>query len=212
MPDCPKAISAVSAIAIAQAQGQKIFTISAKNADKAIPMLQHRGSVIEEIRQAIAAGKEVTIHEKAITESGWSGAGYAVIDPETGAGAYLIEGGARGAFWKGLVVGLVVGLLLAEFIIGAMASGGLLLAATILSVSGIGLLLEGLGIAKMLAGMDPEERACFFGGFGAGLGISTFGGALVATGVAAILLGGLVLVIGTYMAMNVPTNAARQCV
>ena len=53
--------------------------------------------MIEEIRQAIAAGKEVTIHEKAITESGWSGAGYAVIDPETGAGAYLIEGGARGA-------------------------------------------------------------------------------------------------------------------
>ena len=100
LPDCPKAISAASAIAIAQAQGQKIFTISAKNADKAIPMLQHRGSVIEEIRQAIAAGKEVTIHEKAITESGWSGAGYAVVDPETGAGAYLIEGGARGAWWS----------------------------------------------------------------------------------------------------------------
>ena len=75
LPDCPKAISAVSAIAIAQAQGQKIFTISAKNADKAIPMLQHRGSVIEEVRAAIAAGKELTIHEKAITESGWTGAG-----------------------------------------------------------------------------------------------------------------------------------------
>ena len=105
LPDCPKAVSAVSAIAIAQGQGQKIFTITAKNADKAIPMLQRRGSVIEEIKRAIAAGKEVTVHEKPISESGWSGAGYILIDPETGAGAHLIEGGARGAFWKGVAAG-----------------------------------------------------------------------------------------------------------
>ena len=55
---CLEAISAASAIAIAQAKGQKIFTITSVNADKAIPLLQHRGSVIEEIRQALATGRK----------------------------------------------------------------------------------------------------------------------------------------------------------
>jgi hypothetical protein len=64
----------------------------------AIPLLSHRSRVIEEITAAVQSGKEVTIHERAINKHGWSGAGYAVIDPETGSGAYLIEGKGNGAF------------------------------------------------------------------------------------------------------------------
>ena len=189
LPDCPKAISAVSAIAIAQAQGQKIFTISAKNADKAIPMLQHRGSVIEEIRSAIAAGKEVTIHEKAITESGWSGAGYAVVDPETGAGAYLIEGGARGAIFVTWLTILFAALVLAEVAVIAplaAAIGGLMLLANISSLianirqaenpqqlmnahflAAMGAFLAILGAMGKLAGMPPEHIAPLW--FGSGI-------------------------------------------
>lgn len=33
-----------------------------------------------------------------ITLSGWTGAGYTFIDPETGAGGYIIDGGSNGAF------------------------------------------------------------------------------------------------------------------
>jgi hypothetical protein len=42
-------------------------------------------------------GKEVITHTDAVTIPGWSGAGYIILDPETGSGAYKISGGANGA-------------------------------------------------------------------------------------------------------------------
>ena len=48
---------------------------------------------MDEIRTALAAGKEVTTHTDAISVPGWSGAGYIIMDPETGIGAYKIGGG-----------------------------------------------------------------------------------------------------------------------
>ena len=50
----------------------------------------------QDIRNAINAGKEVTVHESPIDVNGWVGSGYLVIDPETGASAYLISGGSNG--------------------------------------------------------------------------------------------------------------------
>src|SRR5690606_694950 len=41
-------------------------------------------------------GKEVSIHQNPINYYGWSGHGYIIIDPETGAGAYKVSGGANG--------------------------------------------------------------------------------------------------------------------
>ena len=107
-PACTEGISAVKAIAIAASQGQRVFTITQANAAQAIPQLSHRASVIEEVQSAVAAGKEVTIHESTITANGWSGAGYTVIDPQTGMGSYLIEGGARGAFMAAIATILVL--------------------------------------------------------------------------------------------------------
>ena len=89
---CAEGISAVKAIAIAQSEGQKIYTISKANAQTALAKLPIGGEVGSEIRNAVNAGKEVTVHEKSINKHGWKGFGYIVIDPETGAGAYLIEG------------------------------------------------------------------------------------------------------------------------
>ena len=48
------------------------------------------------IRNAVNAGKEVTVHEKSINKHRWKGFGYIVIDSETGAGAYIIEGSGNG--------------------------------------------------------------------------------------------------------------------
>ena len=40
----------------------------------------------------------MTTHTNNVSVPGWSGAGYIVINPQTGDGAYLISGGANGAF------------------------------------------------------------------------------------------------------------------
>ena len=105
LPQCAEAISAVKAIAIAQNQGQKIYTINKDNAATALAKLP---GVNAEIRSAIEAGKEVSFHEKAISAHGWSGQGYIIVDPETGAGAYLIEGKGNGGWLNGVTIGWIL--------------------------------------------------------------------------------------------------------
>ena len=102
---CAEAISAVKAIAIAQSEGQKIYTINKQNAQTALQKLPIGGEVGSEIRNAVNAGKEVTVHEKSINKHGWKGFGYIVIDPETGAGAYIIEGKGSGGYLLGVLNG-----------------------------------------------------------------------------------------------------------
>ncbi len=97
--DCAQAVSAVKAIAIAQAEGQRIYTINQSNAATALPKLPVGGTVGQEIQSAIQAGKEVTFHERGINAHGFSGYGYIITDPETGGGAYLIEGKGNGAWF-----------------------------------------------------------------------------------------------------------------
>lgn len=44
-----------------------------------------------EIENALASGKEVTLHENDIAVGAWAGSGYLIIDPVTGTGAYKIS-------------------------------------------------------------------------------------------------------------------------
>ena len=57
--------------------------------------------MVQEIQSAVQAGKEVTVHEKPISAHGFTGYGYTITDPETGAGAYLIEGKGNGGGFRG---------------------------------------------------------------------------------------------------------------
>ena len=107
------------------------------------------GDVGVEIRSAVNAGKEVTVHERAINAHGWSGYGYIIIDPETGAGAYLIEGKGNGAIVLALI-GALLGLL-AIFLAPAAGAAALSMTAifylivfTIPAFMGAGVLLNGL--------------------------------------------------------------------
>lgn len=157
-PACAEGISAVKAIAIAQSQGQKIFVINSVNADQAIPLLAHRASVIDEVSASVAAGKEVTIHQSAITANGWTGAGYTVIDPETGAGAYLIEGGARGG-WYSLVANGAAALAFIALLAGKLVLVGLIPA---MGIAGVfyAVILGALALTAVLiaiyeGGYDP---------------------------------------------------------
>jgi hypothetical protein len=96
-PACAEGISAVKALAVAQSQGQKVFTVTSQNVAAVLPQLTgHSAQTKADVQNAVNAGKEVTISQARITYSGWTGAGYVIIDPQTGAGSYLIEGGANG--------------------------------------------------------------------------------------------------------------------
>lgn len=55
-------------------------------------------AILAEMRGAVDAGRLVIVHTDPVTIGTWRGFGYAIIDPETGAGAYQISGGASGGF------------------------------------------------------------------------------------------------------------------
>lgn len=90
-------ISAVKAIALASAQGQKIWTITQDNLDAALAAINLDADSEMEIRNNVNAGSVVTTHEQSINFNGWIGEGYIIIDPQTGAGAYKISGGGNGS-------------------------------------------------------------------------------------------------------------------
>jgi hypothetical protein len=57
----------------------------------------------------VGAGKEAIVSKMNINVNGWTGCGYIIIDPNTGAGAYMISGGTNGAFvyalwWIGYII------------------------------------------------------------------------------------------------------------
>jgi len=89
-------ISAVKALKIANDQGIPIYTINQTNIDTILPQLQIDTDAKTDIRNAVNAGKEVTVSKTNITYNGWTGCGYIIIDPDTGEGAYMISGGMNG--------------------------------------------------------------------------------------------------------------------
>ncbi|MFZ5756030.1 MAG: transglutaminase-like domain-containing protein [Pseudomonadota bacterium] len=91
-----QAVSAVKALAIAAQQGQKIYTLTKANAAQLNTLTISQTAKID-IAAALNAGKEVTVHQGPIINAGWTGEGYVVLDPNTGAGAYKISGGLNGS-------------------------------------------------------------------------------------------------------------------
>ncbi|MBI5910931.1 MAG: transglutaminase domain-containing protein [Betaproteobacteria bacterium] len=99
-PNRLEAISAVKALAIASSQGQRIYTLNQANSaihGQILSQLAIDPLVKQEIANALAAGREVTVHQFNINAFGFTGVGYIITDPETGAGAYKISGGTNGA-------------------------------------------------------------------------------------------------------------------
>ncbi|MEW5837733.1 MAG: hypothetical protein AB1717_02740 [Pseudomonadota bacterium] len=110
-PSQPQGISAVKALAIAASQGQKIYKLTAHNAAYHANILDSLGTDADtktEIANALNAGMEVTVHQADITANGWTGSGYIILDPETGAGAYKISGGANGGNIIVPIIGVIV--------------------------------------------------------------------------------------------------------
>jgi hypothetical protein len=102
-PDNPvQGISAVKALKIANDQGIPIYTINQSNINAILPQLQVSGDVKTNIQNVVNTGKVVTVSKTNITFSGWTGVGYIILDPSTGAGAYMIEGISGGWLYSTL--------------------------------------------------------------------------------------------------------------
>ena len=149
LPNCPQGISAVKAIGLAAAQGQKIYTITQEVYRNNPNIVNSNLSALsystkQGIQNALAAGNEVTTHERPISQSGWTGAGYIFTDPETGAGGYIIDGGSNGGWFN------FIGSLLIAFLVEEIALFGFALGSPILSAAST---LLGLGYA----GFGPKQ-------------------------------------------------------
>lgn len=118
-------VSAVKALRMAAQQGQRIYHITPANQAMVLPNLHLDGLALSEITQALNAGKEVVAHTNQISVSGWTGEGYILFDPVTGAGAYKITGGSNGAFVIGLIAGPA---LFVSLMTAVMASFGIFVA------------------------------------------------------------------------------------
>src|SRR5690554_1412951 len=100
-------ISAVKAIQLAAAEGQKIWTITQANLAVALANITLDNDIKTDIRNAVNAGQEVTTHEKFVNFHGKSAAGYIILDPETGSGAYMISSGENGGDIFGFIADLI---------------------------------------------------------------------------------------------------------
>ncbi len=122
------------------------------------------------VQQALDAGHEVTIHERPITESGWKGAGYTLIDPTTGAGAYLIDGGSNGGAFRSNTRSRI---LLRRNLIyiphPLVAGGGLAIFWFIFATIVIADILATIYVLTNIN--DQEVKNCYLGGLVMGLGL-----------------------------------------
>lgn len=89
-------VSTTAILKYANERGVPIHVINAQNASAALAVLQVTSDVRDDIHNAVNAGLRVTIPRRDITVANYTGTGYFIEDPETGTGAYLIDGGRNG--------------------------------------------------------------------------------------------------------------------
>ncbi|HMB53062.1 MAG TPA: transglutaminase domain-containing protein [Thermoanaerobaculia bacterium] len=91
-----ESVSAVKLLGVANEQGIPIYQIDSANLAQVLPLLDLPSAVRSDVVNSVNAGKIVTVPQHAFQYLDWSGLGYLVIDPVTGAAGYLISGGLAG--------------------------------------------------------------------------------------------------------------------
>ena len=91
-----RGISAVQLLFDATLAGIPVYEITSDNVAAVLPLLSLPSAVEADIANSVNAGKVVLAPETQITKDTYTGVGYIVQDPVTGAGAYLISGGQNG--------------------------------------------------------------------------------------------------------------------
>ena len=158
-------VSAVKALQIAASQGQKIFQIDESNVDAVLTEITLDAAVESEIRDAVAAGRVVITHTGDISVPGWTGAGYILLDQETGVGSYKISGGGNGGFIQGV---LFANLLMLTFAVVVVSLGpvGIAGASIIASLLVPTLVATGLALIFNTSNINgTPDPSCFLSGF-----------------------------------------------
>jgi RHS repeat-associated protein len=96
-------ISAAKALLLSRIAGQQIRTVNASNVDAVLATVTLPDDVEAEIRGAVAQGRIAKIPSASITLNKWSGTGYILEDPRSGAATYPISGGLAGGSTTGEV-------------------------------------------------------------------------------------------------------------
>lgn len=161
-------ISAVQLLIDAGNQGIPLYSLTAANASALLPQLSISSSVKSQISAAVAAGQTVVVSQRAPERLDWSGVGYIMLDPETGSGAYLIEGGLNGGelgdcqeqrsplamSLRDIVLSLMVLGLIAVIIAG---SGG---AGTAAAPAMLAIMAAGLGLTALTFPQTASAGTC----------------------------------------------------
>ena len=144
--DRAQGVSAVKAIALAAAEGQRVYTITQANLSTALSQIFLEPETEQEIQNAVNAGLTVTAHEGIISYAGWNGAGYIIEDPTTGAGAYKISGGSNGASIQVQDISIIGTLTITDtllFLIGFLGKISSIFSSSVSAYQGINALLNG---------------------------------------------------------------------
>lgn len=101
-------LSASSIIAWANSNGVPIHTVTAANVDQILPRLQTTADVKDEIRNAALSGLTIIVPEREFSRARIQAAGYVMLDPDTGAAVYRVDGGLNGAINVGCIAKAVL--------------------------------------------------------------------------------------------------------
>lgn len=146
-------LSAVRALQVAATQGQRIYSLTSSTA-ASLGDIEASPEVRQELANALSAGKHITVHAAPITTSGWTGHGYIISDPETGAGAYKISGGGNGGY-----IFLQAGLALFALtqLISALAIVGPLIGLTLVSATVGAPVLLAIGLLVFIGALFADD-------------------------------------------------------
>lgn len=97
-------ISAAEVLVRAKAAGQQLHTVTASNVDAVLAQTNLSADVEAEIRGAVQQGRIARIPSNNITLHRWTGTGYILRDPQTGAATFPISGGMAGGSTTGGIV------------------------------------------------------------------------------------------------------------
>lgn len=159
----PEGFSTIKALGMAVEQGQRIYTITLDNQNKALANLRLDENAMNEIKSALLIGKHITTHTDQLFVPGFKGSGYIILAPMTGDASYKISGGKNG----GWLLGVLNGVGLAALISGWVFSTSFAL------IIVLAVLLVASAIASLIAIMLAEDPAgtanCYIGGIRDGM-------------------------------------------
>ncbi|MCP4699273.1 MAG: hypothetical protein GY862_20860 [Gammaproteobacteria bacterium] len=95
------ALSTAQILMEAGRQNIPIYRITAQNISTVLPRLTVSEAVKEDIAHAVSTGKHAVVPQSDLQIGSWTGTGYIIQELDTGAGAYLLEGGLNGGTWQG---------------------------------------------------------------------------------------------------------------